>query len=233
MIQLRSAVLVTAGFSLALLTLHAASKPFWEERDSQDWTPAEVEEMLNRSPWATAAHISFFSGPGGESGLPRNDPFGNNRSPRTSGRGGTSGGRGGTVPQGATNPGDFHAVARWESARPIYSAAKMRVEDASRYYIVALIGDLPDLAGAGDDEGARQQRSQMMREATKLERKGESPLYLDHVQPVNGGDLFYFSRLEPIKPSNKDITFTTRMGPLEIKAKFSLKDMLYRGKLEL
>jgi len=192
----------------------------------------EKDEMLNRSPWATAAKITFFAGPGGESGLPRNDPFGNNRQPRVSGRGGNAGR--GTVASSDTNPGEFHAVARWESARPIYSALKTHNEDASQFYIIALIGDLPDLGGASDDEtSARQQRSQMMREATKLERKGESPIYLDHVQPVNGGDLFYFSRLEPIKPSGKDITFTTRMGPLEIKAKFSLKDMMYRGKLEL
>jgi hypothetical protein len=227
MITRRRALFAAVGFP-ALLA--GASKPFWEERDPKDWTAAEVEEMLTHSPWATAAHISFFSGPGGPNGLPHNDPFGNNRSPRTNGRGV---GRG-TVPAQSTNPGQFHAVARWESARPVAAALKSRNDDAAQFYIVGLIGDLPDLGGAGDDDpAARAQRSTMMREATKLERKGESPIYLDHVQPVTGGDLFYFSRLEPIKASNKEITFTAVLGPLEIKAKFSMKDMLYRGKLEL
>jgi hypothetical protein len=223
-------MLAACGLRAAFLPLRAAGKPFWEERDPKDWTPAEVEEMLTHSPWATAAHISFFNGPGGENGLPRVDTFGNNRDPRTRGRGGSKS----TANPGISNAGEFHAVARWESARPIYSASKTRLEDATHFYVVALIGDLPDLGGSGDDDpAARLQRSTMMREATRLERKGESPIYLQRLQPVTGGDLFYFSRLEPIKPSNKDINFTTRMGPLEIKAKFSLKDMMYRGKLEL
>ena len=59
------------------------------------------------------------------------------------------------------------------------------------------------------------------------------PLYLDHIQAIKDGELFYFSRLDAIKPSNKEITFTTKLGPMEFKAKFTLKDMMYRGKLEL
>jgi hypothetical protein len=232
MITRRSALLAALGLPAALVPLQGASKPFWEDRDSQTWTPAEVEELLNRSPWATPAHISVFSGPGGESGLPRRDPFGNAPTQRST-RGRVGNASGGTGPASdASSAGKFHAVARWESARPIYSALKTRNEDASGFYILALIGDLPDLAG-DDDPAARQQRGQMMREVTRLERKGDSPLYLDHLQSVTGGDLFYFSRLEPIQPSNKEITFTTRLGPIEIKAKFSLKEMLYRGKLEL
>jgi hypothetical protein len=234
MITRRSALLAALGLPAALLPIQGASKPFWEDRDPQTWTPAEVEELLNRSPWATPAHISVFSGPGGESGLPRRDPFGNSPTQRSRGRAGNASGGRAPASDAASAAGKFHAVARWESARPIYSALKTRNEDAAGFYILALIGDLPDLAGAGDDDpAARQQRGQMMREVTKLERKGDSPLYLDHIQPVTGGDLFYFSRLEPIQPSNKEITFTTRLGPIEIKAKFSLKDMLYHGKLEL
>jgi hypothetical protein len=234
MITRRTALLAALGLPAALLPLHGASKPFWEDRDPRNWTPAEVDEMLTHSPWAAAANISVFSGPGGESGLPRNDPFGNNRTSRATGRSGNARGGARAPAPSEASTGKFHAVARWESARPIASALKTRNDDASRFYILALIGDLPDLAGSSDDdEAARQQRAQMMREATKLERKGESPLYLDHLQSVTGGDLFYFSRLEPIQPSNKELTFTTRLGPIEIKAKFSLKDMLYHGKLEL
>jgi hypothetical protein len=234
MITRRNALLAAFGLPAALRPVRAAAKPFWEEKDPKDWTSAEVEQMLTQSPWATPAHISVFSGPGGESGLPRSDPFGNNRTARASGRGGNARGGGRAAAPSEASVGKFHAVARWESARPISSASKTRNEDASRFYILALIGDLPDLAGSDDDDpAARQQRGQMMREATRLERKGESPIYLDRLQPVTGGDLFYFSRLEPIKASNKELTFTTRLGPLEIKAKFALKDMLYRGKLEL
>jgi hypothetical protein len=33
--------------------------------------------------------------------------------------------------------------------------------------------------------------------------------------------------------ADKEVAFATRIGPLEVKAKFVLKDMLYQGKLEL
>ena len=45
---------------------------------------------------------------------------------------------------------------------------------------------------------------------------------------------FFFSREgNPSQAGDKDVTFTTRRGPMEIKAKFSLKDMMSGGKLEL
>ena len=47
----------------------------------------------------------------------------------------------------------------------------------------------------------------------------------------NVGTLFYFSRDEPIKDGQ--VTFVTKMGPLEVKAKFTVKDMMYHGKVEL
>ena len=31
----------------------------------------------------------------------------------------------------------------------------------------------------------------------------------------------------------KQVTFVTKVGPLEVKCKFTLRDMLYRGNLEL
>jgi hypothetical protein len=73
----------------------------------------------------------------------------------------------------------------------------------------------------------------MLREYTRLERKGDSPIYLARTESTSLGIRFCFSRLEPITAANKEIAFSTKMGPLEMKAKFPLKDMLYRGMLEL
>ena len=127
-------------------------------------------------------------------------------------------------------------MVRWESALPVRSALKLRTDDLdSGFYVISLTGGIPDFARPNDEEGAevRQQRAEMLRESTKLERKSAPPIYLDHIEAGSMGTLFYFSKLEPITASNKEITFTTKMGPLEIKAKFSLKEMMYRGKLEL
>ena len=48
------------------------------------------------------------------------------------------------------------------------------------------------------------------------------------------GIMFLFSRDDhPIKRDDKEVTFQTKLGPLQLKARFVLKDMLYRDQLEL
>jgi hypothetical protein len=37
----------------------------------------------------------------------------------------------------------------------------------------------------------------------------------------------------PITTEDKQVTFVTKVGPLEVKCKFTLHDMLYHGNLEL
>ena len=55
-------------------------------------------------------------------------------------------------------------------------------------------------------------------------------------QPAAGGYgttvLFGFSKeVLALKPEDKEVTFITEFGKLDLKAKFNLKDMLYRGEL--
>jgi hypothetical protein len=77
-----------------------------------------------------------------------------------------------------------------------------------------------------------------LKDNTTLEHKGDL-IKLNRVElaPKNGrledGTLFYFSRLLALKLEDKEVIFTTKLGPLKVKCKFVLKDMLYRGKLEL
>ena len=55
---------------------------------------------------------------------------------------------------------------------------------------------------------------------------------LTNIETVkNLGTLFYFPRSEPIKDGQ--VTFDTKMGPIEVKCRFTVKEMMYRGKLEL
>ena len=77
-----------------------------------------------------------------------------------------------------------------------------------------------------------------LKQFTKLERKGE-PIYLSRMAatsdgyPSIGGTLFYFERGNSVLADDKQVTFVTRVGPYEVKARFNLKEMLYHGKLEL
>lgn len=46
--------------------------------------------------------------------------------------------------------------------------------------------------------------------------------------------VFFFARQRnPITLEDKEVTFHSRYGAIELKTKFTLKDMVYQGKLEL
>lgn len=52
--------------------------------------------------------------------------------------------------------------------------------------------------------------------------------------PGGGGMLFAFPRKElQITPEDKQVTFKTTMGPMEISVKFNLKEMVFDQKLAL
>jgi hypothetical protein len=129
-----------------------------------------------------------------------------------------------------------------------------------KYYVLNLIGDLPeeydrprgydsdsddrrsgrDDRDSSDEEADRQRRrrQQMFKEFTKLERK-DGFLKLEKVEEgshfgSNGpGIAFYFSRRDNITLEDKVMSFYTKVGSSEIRAKFTLKEMMYQGKLAL
>ena len=224
MLSRRSALLAAAGLPAALrLTAATAAKEFWDEKFPENWSKDEIARLLNNSPWVQPAAIHFDGGPGGAGGFAGGGYI-------------APGDR--VIYEGAhaeKSPGTFHALARWESAKPMCDANKRTPDGVATFYIVSLTGDFPDELRPrdGEDEAAAEQRIDMLRSTTKLERKGGAPIYLERAKSMLQGELFYFPRLDKITPSNKEVTFSTKLGPLEFKAKFELKDMIYRGKLEL
>jgi len=209
----------------------AWAKDFWNEKKPPDWTEDEIQQMLTKSPWARDASILDTAA---LNGLP---------TPRIGGlsrRGGRSGTAGNPPPSGGKS-NSWNAIVRWESALPVREALKTpKTAEAEENYMIALIGDIP---GAGvplddDDPAERQQKLSFLKETTRLERK-DDPLELQRVKipprtPQSpSGTLFYFSRVFPITLQDKQITFVTKVGPLEVKCKFTLRDMVYRGNLEL
>ena len=168
------------------------------------------------------------------------------------------GGPGGDWPGGndPRNSGrqQFHGTVRWESARPIQEALRIGSSeegsnpDFEKYYVINLLGDLPttdagrrrgDNSSSGDDDPAeKERRIERLKEFTKLEHKG-GPVLLEKVEQGSRigrpgpGTLFYFSKLDEISLDDKQVTFVTKLGPVEIRTKFTPKDMVYRGKLAL
>ncbi len=188
-----------------------------------DWTDAEIRQLLTKSPWAKEASIVDTALRGPLSSAPASGGGGRRR-----------GGGGGSASkqQGATpNSADlvkWKASVRWESALPVRAALHGGTPgDAPSDYILNVFGDVPSAEGDA-----------ALMDNTKLDHKGDQ-IKLSRVEPApktsfsSEGTLFYFSRLLALQVEDKEVTFSTKLGPLEVKCKFTLKDMLYRGKLEL
>ena len=146
----------------------------------------------------------------------------------------------------------MNATVRWESALPIQEALRIGASDEKpnpdfeKYYVLALIGDLQANGGrrrsgsnSDDDDDSSTRSDRRMDEfkgSARLERK-DGPIRLEKVEEGSRvgsrgpGVYFYFARKDDISMDDKLVTFSTKLGRIDIKAKFSMKEMLYHGKL--
>jgi hypothetical protein len=64
-------------------------------------------------------------------------------------------------------------------------------------------------------------------------RRDLQPGVVEQPPSAGSGTVFFgFSReMLALKVADQEVTFTTRIGGMAIKAKFNLKEMLYRGEL--
>lgn len=201
---------------------------FWNHKDPADWTPDEVKQVLTQSPWAKGASVYNNTGASGPLGSSRSGGGGRRR-------GGGVGGVTSTNPGPPGGPNNWKSIVRWESALPVREALKRKIKpEEAENYVIALVGSIPSVGIPSDDDdaGERKRKLEILQDSTRIERRDE-PLDLVRAAAGPAGTFFYFSRVFAIKPEDKQVTFVTKMGPLEIKCKFSLKEMMYRGNLEL
>lgn len=175
------------------------------------------------------------------------------------GRGAPAGGD--MSPSGGAVP-SINFLIRWQSARPIKAAlirarlgkeadtsaqAKAFIEKEEPDYVVAMVapgmlgmgGERPGGPGGGGDRkgppgGADEEASLV--EATTLSWKGHEGLHpVKVIMPKENSPafVFHFAKTHPIELDDKEVEFATKRGPLVIKKKFKLKDMVYDGKLAL
>jgi hypothetical protein len=160
---------------------------------------------------------------------------------------GGRGSEGGPGPEGGGRSGRMTATVRWESAAPVREALKTKLSsDAEGKYVISVSG-LPMAGGRGPRPGRpegdanrpddrRPDPLARMQSATRLERKGREPLTPSSISrsETDGTLLFYFAAGDdPISLDDKEVVFQTRLGPMDIKARFVPKEMLYHGKLAL
>ncbi len=177
------------------------------------------------------------------------------------GGGGNWGGRGGggrdLDPRQGLPQAKF--TVRWASAGPLLEAARKSelagaeklAAWAKEYYVVTVtdlrvqpprpVGGQGQWGNSGrgqwGDAGAQDKWTERMLKATSLKRKGRpavNPVRFESLDtPAGRVRVFLFSRSELITDSDHALNFETAFGPIQIKAKFALKDMHWRGQLAL
>jgi hypothetical protein len=138
-------------------------------------------------------------------------------------------------------------IVRWHTALPVKQAitrskygsevgtspeAKKFLEQPEPNYIISVSG-LPASFGRGDMERAKKDA----RAQTSLNVKGRAPVGPVDVEFLPSGQnidaFFAFPRGVAFTLADKEVEFVTRIGNLNVRYKFRLKDMVYNGKLEL
>ena len=167
------------------------------------------------------------------------------------GGGGGMGGDMGGGPEAMERP---QVVVRWESADPFRQASlraqnshAKQIEEWSKEFYVVSVSGMSMMRGGGREAGPDQrpqpdparmeQMQQRMKDATLLKRKSRKIRSHRHVWNSAGGEgmtmVFLFPRSDAIDADDKEVTLETAFGPMQVKAKFNLKDMVYNGKLAL
>jgi hypothetical protein len=239
----RNILMIAAGAGVAgclaeWSPLQAFASDFWNKKDPSEWTSEEVSQLTSKSPWAKEVSANSTV-TGGQRGM--------------GGGGGGGGGMGGGGMGGGRRRGQvgmptqgYKGTIRWESAKPILEALKAPLADAFKDHYVISVSGFPvtgngsrNSRSEGDDSNASlQDVLDHLKSVTFLQPKTKRDVQPGIVQqPANGryGStvLFGFSKeVLALQPEDNEVTFVTEFGNrLDLKAKFNLKEMLYKGEL--
>lgn len=242
---------LAARFLLAALPAAVLyAETFWETADPADWTRPQVEELLYNSPWAKAASVDAGGSGGGGFGFPGGGSTGGGVG--FPGGGGRSGGGigfpngGWGVPLRSSyngyDDGDAAITVRWDSALPVRQAIAYSRDDLApqvrdellhrgpNHYVIA-VDALPPAGAWLAEEPER------LRQSSRLIRKGKPAIRASSMEivphPGAPGVILYFPRDEEISLDDKTVQFELTPGEVNVRAKFKLKEMVFRGELQL
>ncbi len=234
--------------SMFLFTFCLWAADFWT-KPYTDWTDKEVQKMGNSSPWAKEFNVAISGG----GGAPDSGKSGRSK--------GGGGGGGGDMVSGSQQTGGPSAIAgqdggsvagltlyiRWQSALPVkeavvrskYGAEAATSPDAKQIlttpepsYVIVVDGLNRRMVGETDADAIKK----AMMEQSALVIKGKEPIKAIDFRAVGQGRIsavFAFPKTNPITVDDKEVEFQTKLGTLNIRQKFHLKDMVFNGKLEL
>jgi hypothetical protein len=232
MISRRKLLLLTAGagwFCNFAPKLQAAT-PFWERKPSTQWTGEEILQLTTHSPWAKETNLDFEAAEGGHLEVP--------------GGGSPYDGRGAAIPRPEGVMKKAPVVVRWESAEPIRMAMVSTLSrDFADRYAIGVSNIPPEAMNAAKrrgEDGTPTTLETMLRDleaAATLEAPGKDPAGAGIVRRIPGAEstyVFGFAKeFLQLTAQDREAVFTLRTARVSVKAKFNLKEMVYRGKLAL
>ena len=232
-------------------------KPYtdWSEKDAAKLlvnSPWSHDVVITGGP--TPEMAGAGTGRRGTSAGENPGAVGQNAGEMGGGGGGMGGGgrRGGGGEMGGGGGAPSMTVhVRWQSALPIRQAlvvaklghekadsdqAKQFVSQTIPYYVVAVVG--PSMVVGfclARNRGARipdDQLAELAKTAT-LVRKDKDPITAESAQklPGEGGVAFLFPKASAITLDDKEVEFVSKVGRLEVKRKFKLKEMVLADKV--
>jgi hypothetical protein len=233
------------GFAGLLIAGIALGEDFWVKKEYTQWTEEEVKKVLTNSPWAKDVTVSA---PPGSLG-PGQRGLGNSNVDVESGAGGGRG-RGGRGARGgeaeAGGPGDvlLSLNMSWRSALPLRKAivksrlggstevpaeAQQMLTKEQEEYVVVVSGVPARIARQLQDP------TRLNRSTLKAGKKAPvTPKAIDFQARTQTVDVFFiFPKVDPITLEDKEVELDLKLGAMEAKRKFNLKEMVYNGKLEL
>ena len=222
------------GMAALLLAGVALGEDFWVKKDYTQWSPEEVKKIMTDSPWAKDVAASVPSNllprPAAAAVDPTAAPTRQSRS----------------LPPDRDNPPTDSLVSltvSWRTALPLRKAlvkgrigastevpeeAKQLLAKDQEEYIIVVSGLPAYMAKSLQGESAN-------RSALKVGKKAPiMPKGVDFQTRTQTMDVFFsFPKSTPIVLDDKEVEFDIVLGPINVKRKFALKDMVYSGKLEL
>jgi hypothetical protein len=201
-----------------------SAREFWDDKAFTTWSDQELQRILTDSPWSLKAEVVDAAAP-----------------PARDGGAGGRGGRGGA--RGGRGPAQFNLTVTWRTALPMKQAlirsqiglnaavpadAQGMLDQMEDAYAVSISG-LPLAAG---------QVMAGVKEATQLLRPGKAPILPEEILTAPQADstlmlLAIFPRSALIAVEDGEVEFVSQIANLTIRRTFSLKEMVYKGRLEL
>jgi hypothetical protein len=240
-------LILTAGLAIGV-SAALTGAAVWETKPFMTWTDKELQQILTDSPWSKTVQVVMNTvGRGGGAG--ESEGAGGGRRSGGGGDAAEGGGGGGSRGGGGGRSGGFpipvpqvKLVVSWRSALPMKQALvrsvagpggaitpqNQEVLDRDETLYVLTMTGLP----------VRYARSvSAMQVETFLKRANKPPIPVSEVgaqQTATGiVVVFAFPKTDAILVEDKDVELVTKLGQYDVKRKFTLKDMVFHGKLEL